>query len=136
TRLVREPRPDPAIAARRELLAARGGRIRPLDLSRFEEELEALYELSLHAFSAAPFYSPIAREDFARLYAGLRPLIDPPLVRLAEDRAGRLLGYVFAFPDAFAPPQHPRVVLKTLAAHRDARGLGLGGILVDDIHSL
>jgi ribosomal protein S18 acetylase RimI-like enzyme len=27
-------------------------------------------------------------------------------------------------------------VLKTLAAHRDARGMGLGGILVDDIHAI
>ena len=136
TRLVRIPRPDPEMAGRRERLAGTGVRIRPLDLTRFDDELRALHALSVEAFAAAPFYSPIELDGFVRLYAGLRPLLDPALVRLAETDSGRVLGFVFAFPDAFAPPGSPRIVLKTLAAHREARGMGLGRILVDDIHAI
>jgi L-amino acid N-acyltransferase YncA len=136
TRLVRRPESDPDLSARRAALAERGVRVRPLDLANYERELRALYALSVAAFAANPFYTPIDFEEFAKLYAGLRPLLDPTLVRLAESREGRLLGYVFAFPDALAPPARPRIVLKTLAVHHEARGFGLGGILVDDIHAI
>jgi GNAT superfamily N-acetyltransferase len=136
TRLVRSPAADPDLAARRTALSGRGVRVRPLDLAEYERELRALYALSVDAFAANPFYTPTSFEEFATLYAGLRPLLDPSLVRLAESRDGQLLGYVFAFPDALAAPERPRIVLKTLAAHRDARGMGLGGILVDDIHAI
>ena len=136
TRLVRSPASDPDLAGRRAALAEGGVRVRALDLARYERELRALYELSVDAFAANPFYTPISFDEFAALYAGLRPLLDPNLVRLAERRDGALLGYVFAFPDALAAPERPRIVLKTLAAHRDARGMGLGGILVDDIHAI
>lgn len=135
TRLVREPASDPALDRSRARLAAGGIRLRPLDLADYDQELRRLYALSVEAFAANPLYTPIAFEEFAALYAGVRPLLDPSLVRLAEDRTGRLFGFVLAFPDALAAG-HSRIVLKTLAAHPDARGMGLGGILVDDIHTI
>jgi GNAT superfamily N-acetyltransferase len=103
-------------------------------VERYEAELRALHALSLEAFAENPFYSPIGLPEFERLYLPLRPMIDPSLVRLAEDSAGRLIGYVFAFPDSLAAAEAPRVVLKTLAVSLEARGWGLGAVLADEIH--
>jgi GNAT superfamily N-acetyltransferase len=134
TRLVRRPAADGSLAAARARLAEAGVGIRSLDPERFAEELPGLYGLSVLAFAENPYYTPIPFEAFGALYAPLRPLLDPALVRLAEDGEGRLLGYVFAFPDLLAAPGSPRIVLKTLAAHPAARGLGLGRVLVDEVH--
>lgn len=136
TRLVRDPAPDPALGPRREELRERGVTIRPLALERYQEELAALHALSLTAFADNPFYLPLPPAEFDALYRPLRRLVDPALVLLAEDAAGELVGYVFAFDDPLAPAGGPRVVLKTLAVRPDARGWGLGSILVDEIHSV
>lgn len=130
--------PDP----RREEMAgrarARGVVIRPLDLDRFDEELRALYELSVTAFAENRFYSPISFDAFRARYLPLRPLLDAELVRLAEDGDGRLLGFVFAFPDLLRMEggRPARVVLKTLATAPAARGLGLGTYLTDEVRRL
>jgi GNAT superfamily N-acetyltransferase len=136
TRLVAHPRRDLELEPRRAELTVAGVLIRPLELAEYERELRLLYDLSVDAFAANPYYSPISFAEFQGLYAGLRPLLDPALVRLAIGADGRLLGYVFAFPDLIASPGNPRIVLKTLATHRDVRGMGLGGILVDEIHAI
>jgi GNAT superfamily N-acetyltransferase len=136
TRLVVHPRRDPELEPRRAALTSAGVLIRPLELAEYERDLRLLYDLSVDAFAANPYYSPISFAEFQALYAGLRPLLDPALVRLAIGPEGQLLGYVFAFPDLIASPGNPRIVLKTLATHRDVRGMGLGGILVDEIHSI
>lgn len=116
-------------------LAARGVTVRPLDLARFGEELEAVFRLSLEAFSGNPYYTPIGFAPFRAAYERIRPLLDPELVRLARDAEGRLLGFVFAFPDPLdrAPDRPPRVVLKTLATAPEARGMGLGSFLTAEV---
>lgn len=131
--------PDPAVDPEVEVvvlprLQEREITLRDLYVDRLEDELRALHALSLEAFAANPFYSPIGYEEFAAMYRPLRPLLDPALVRLAVDAEGSLMGYVFAFTDPLAPAGEPRIVLKTLAAARTARGLGLGRALVDDIN--
>ena len=135
SRLVAAPAGDPDVE---EILLPRllqhGISIRDLQVDRLDEELQALHTLSLEAFALNPFYSPIGYEEFAGMYRPLRPMLDPALVRLAVDGEGRLMGYVFAFSDPMAPAEHSRIVLKTLAAARAARGLGLGRALVDDIN--
>lgn len=135
TRRVTTPAAAPPLVARREALSERGVTIRPFSLDRYEADLHALYDLSVQAFAENAFYLPISLDEFRALYAPLRPLLDPALVRLAEDAAGALVGYVFAFPDALAAPASPRIVLKTLAVSPAVRGLGLGAVLVDDIHA-
>jgi len=129
---------DPRRGALAERMRGRGAAIRPLDPARFDDELRAIYALSVAAFAANLFYSPISFDEFRARYAPLRPLLDPELVRMAEDADGRLLGFVFAFPDALAMESgHPtRVVLKTLATAPEARGLGLGSFLTDEIRRL
>ena len=114
-----------------ERIRARGATVRPLDLDRFDDELRALYELSVAAFAQNLYYSAIGFEEFRARYLPLRPLLDPELVRLAEDAEGRLLGFVFAFPDLLTvrDGRPTRAVLKTLATAPAARGLGLGTFL-------
>ena len=54
-------------------------------------------------------YTPISREEFVGGYAKAEPLIDPCLIRIAEND-GEVIGFLFALPD-----KGNRVVLKTLA---------------------
>ncbi|HEV2132410.1 MAG TPA: GNAT family N-acetyltransferase [Longimicrobiaceae bacterium] len=128
----------PKAAAYAEQLASRGVTVRPLDLASFNEELAALHALSLRIFAENLYYSPIALATFRAMYHPLRPLLDPELVRLARDREGRLIGFVFAFPDPLSTDggRPTRVVLKTLATAPEARGLGLGSYLGDEIRRL
>jgi ribosomal protein S18 acetylase RimI-like enzyme len=121
-----------------ERIRSRGVVIRPLDAARFDEELRALYELSVTAFAENLYYSPIGFDEFRARYQPLRPLLDPELVRLAEDADGRLLGFVFAFPDLLTMQdgRPTRAVLKTLATAPAARGLGLGTFLTDEVRRL
>ena len=130
--------PDPRRGELEARLRERGVTTRPLVLERFDEELEGIFGLTLAAFAQSPYYSPIELPEFRARYAPLRPLVDPELVRLAHDANGRLLGYVFAFPDRLhAPGGRPsRVVLKTLATAPGARGLGLGGYLTDEVRRI
>lgn len=130
--------PDQRAADAPERLRARGVTVRALRLDRFDEELEALYALTVEAFAENLYYAPITFAEFRARYTPLRPLLDPELVRLAEDEEGRLLGYVFAFPDllTMSAGRPTRIVLKTLASARGARGLGLGTFLGDEIRRL
>jgi ribosomal protein S18 acetylase RimI-like enzyme len=130
--------PDPRRDELAERVRARGAVIRPLDLARFDDELRALYELSVAAFAENLYYSPITFHEFRARYLPLRPLLDPELVRMAEDAEGRLLGFVFAFPDLLTMQagRPVRAVLKTLATAPAARGLGLGAFLTDEVRRL
>ncbi|HXC65433.1 MAG TPA: hypothetical protein VNZ67_13810 [bacterium] len=97
---------------------------RPLDLGRFEEELESIYALSVQAFDHAVLYTPIGKESFLAQYRPLKTLYDPDLVRLVEDGHGALRGYMVSY------PHQGRVVLKTLACRPDSRGSGLAPWLI------
>lgn len=129
---------DPRRGELADRARARGVVIRPLDLDRFDAELMALHALSLEAFAGNLFYSPISFPEFKARYTPLRPLLDPALVRMAEDADGGLLGFVFAFPDLLTvrDGRPTRVVLKTLATAPAARGLGLGTFLTDEVRRL
>jgi GNAT superfamily N-acetyltransferase len=116
-------------------LAERGMTVRPLDLSRPEAEMQAIHSLSLRAFSHNPFFAPIESGSFQAMYRPLLPLLDPALVRVAHDAEGRLVGFVFAFPDPLGLSER-RVVLKTLATAPEARGLGLGSWLTDEVRRI
>ncbi|HEU0076669.1 MAG TPA: hypothetical protein VFQ76_03410, partial [Longimicrobiaceae bacterium] len=78
-----------------------GVRIEPLDPERFDDALQEIFDLSAAAFAENLYYTPIAFAAFAAAYQKVRPLLDPELVRLARGADGRLLAFVFAFPDPF-----------------------------------
>jgi len=115
----------------RERLKQSGVTIRPVDPSRFEDELRAIHGLCLAAFANNFLYTDIDEATFLRLYLKARAVIDPELVLIAE-RDGSPVGFVFTLPDPSAPDDQPTLVVKTLAVapERDLRGLG--SVLVDD----
>jgi GNAT superfamily N-acetyltransferase len=117
-------------------LAARvrdaGFAVQPLDLARFDAELERLFALSVECFADNLYYTPIDEGRFRAQYETLRPLIDPEFVLIAEDAKGRAAGFQFAFRDPLTPPSMPpRAVVKTVATSPRARGIGLGGHMLD-----
>lgn len=84
-----------------ERSAARGYRLRRIDIDRLAEELGIIYELSRQIFSRNYLYTPIQREEFLALYDGIGPLLNPELIWFAQSPEGREIGYVFAFVDNF-----------------------------------
>ena len=124
-----DERTDAAVRRLRE----EGITIRPLDAARGDAELDAIFDLSLRAFSDNYLYSPIGREEFIAQYKAVMPYVQPRLVLLA-DRKNWLVGFMFALPDflqALRGAAMDTVVLKTLAVDPSVRGLGLGGALLD-----
>lgn len=129
----RIPPPSPESDARTARLGAAGYTLRPIDMSRAEAELDALYDVSTAAFAENFLYTPIERDDFHAQYGAVLPHIDPRLVLLAEhDR--KVAGYVFVMPDLLELRRTGKAVtaiLKTLAVHPAHGGVGLGGLLVE-----
>jgi hypothetical protein len=107
--------------------------ITPWDGADVEGLIARMFDMSLGAFARNRFYKPIDREAFVALYRPILPFIDPRFVVFAHDAGGRLVGFLFGYPDG----QRKTVVLKTYASarpgagraladrfHRDARALG------------
>lgn len=118
-----------------ERFAAQGFVLSPIEPARFDTELDRLYDLSLAAFAENPYFSAITRTEFRETYQPVRSFLDPDLVILARDAEDRLAGFVFAFPDLLDPEGKPtRVIVKSLAVTRQARGAGIGSLLVHEIH--
>ncbi|HEY0008526.1 MAG TPA: GNAT family N-acetyltransferase [Tepidisphaeraceae bacterium] len=120
----------PSMLARLEEV---GVRIRSIDIGRYEEELAAVYELSVTAFAGNFLYTPIGRDEFLSMYMPLRSLLRPELVLLGE-HDHRLVGFMFGVPNVLEANrgQPVRTVLaKSLAVHPDYRGIGLGGVLMN-----
>jgi GNAT superfamily N-acetyltransferase len=127
---------DERLEHARTRASAAGLGVRPIDPDRFEQELRAIFDLSLEAFADNFLYTPIGWDEFAAMYAKLRPLIDPRLVLLSDDpaaRAGRLAGFLISIPDQGELQREGRartLILKTLAVHPLYRSCGLGSWLV------
>jgi len=132
TRPVASPRPADPFPPR---LAERGLRLRNLDLTRFEAELEALHALSLLAFARNPYYTPIGVEEFLALYRPFATRVDPRFVLMVEREDRALAGFLFAYPLPAAAERPASLVIKTIATHPDLQGVGLMGYLFDRVHA-
>lgn len=129
-----EPAVSPALKSR---LERSGVVIRPIDGSRYDDELRAIHEISLKSFSSNFLYTPLEEEAFLGAYRKVRERVDPDLVRIAE-KDGQVCGFVFAIADleAAARGEKPALIVKTLAVDPAARSAGLGSLLVDEVHRL
>ncbi len=105
---------------------------RPLDINRFEEELQAIYRLSVRSFTGNFLYTPIAEQEFLAQYRMIEPYVQPDLILMAE-LDGELVGYLFAIPDLNQAQRGEVIdtyIIKTVAVLPGRRSLGLGGVLV------
>ena len=82
-------------------VASNGYRLRPMNLQRFDDELRILFDLSRAAFRENFLYDEIGWDDFRKLYAATRPLLDADLVTLAQAPNGQYVGFLFAYADLY-----------------------------------
>ncbi|MEO5959566.1 MAG: GNAT family N-acetyltransferase [Opitutaceae bacterium] len=127
---------DPRVAEVAARMIAGGLTIRALDVARFEEELNRIYDVSAVSFQPNFLYSPIAREEFLGQYRALKERVRPELVLIAEEK-GQPVGYVFALPDFATADKKGRTttaIVKTLAVLPGRRWAGLGALLLAEVH--
>jgi L-amino acid N-acyltransferase YncA len=128
---------DPRLDRVTERMDAAGVRVRALDATHLDDELARIHEVSLLAFEHAFLYTPVSREEFVAQYRAIIPYVDAKLVLIAEDAAGRAVGYGFGVPD-LAQARRGRVVdtviVKTVAVVPGREFAGLGGLIVERLH--
>jgi len=128
---------DPRLGEVADRVRAEDIRLRPIDPERFEEELGRLFDISLASFQDNYLYTPLPHPEFLAYYARLAPVIRPELVLFAE-RAGQPVGFMFAVADqAQAQRGEPvtTVIMKTIAVRPEFRSLGLGGLMLAEVHA-
>lgn len=123
---------DPRMEAVERRLQESAIRVRSLDITQFEAELQRIYALSLVSFRHNFLYTPIEASEFMAQYGQIRSSVQPNLVLLAEqDR--NLVGFLFAIPD-LAQAQRGRaidtIIIKTVAVQPGRTYAGLGNVLV------
>ena len=123
--------------ALKERLEKSGIVIRPLDASRYDDELRTIHEISLKSFSNNFLYTPLEEDSFIASYRRVKDRVDPDFVRIAE-KDGETCGFVFAIADleSAARGEKPALIVKTLAVDPSSRSAGLGSLLVDEVHRL
>jgi hypothetical protein len=123
---------DPRMGAVAERLQRQGITIRHLDPARFDQELDAIYDLSLVGFHNNFLYTPISRAEFKGSYQKVRPYVRPELTLLAEHE-GRPAGFLFALPDMLQKQRGEEidtVVMKSIAVLPGKSYGGLGNLLM------
>jgi len=97
-----KPVPD-RLARATELMRRRLGlTLRPLDMSRFDEELQTVRRLFNAAWSSNWGFVPFTDHEIAHIAAEFKPVIIPELVPIAE-KDGEPIGFGVALPDLNEP---------------------------------
>lgn len=123
---------DPRVARGLERMNSIGVRIRQLDPSRFDEELDRIYEISSVSFRDNFLYTPIAKNEFISMYRKIQPYVQAELVLIAE-RDGKPVGFLFGIPDMAQAQRGAKIdtfIVKTVAVVPDSGCTGLGSLLV------
>lgn len=126
--------PKAQLAERR--LRSLGVELRPLDGSRWEQELHEVYRITTSCFQGGFLYQPLPESEFLAQYRQLRSVVRPELVLFAMHR-GNAVGFVFNLPDMLQAQRGQTVdtvILKTLAVIPDRAYAGLGGWLTQETH--
>lgn len=94
-----------------------------------EALITGLHAISLAAFDRNRFYKPITLDAFTALYAPLVPRIDPRLVLFGR-QDGRIVSFLFAYPDFSEGPKPQTLIFKSWATIVP----GAGQPLVDSLN--
>jgi len=97
-----------------------------IDKLHLDSELKRLYEFSMQAFAGNFLFTPISCESFVQKYKSIERIISPEFSIFAEDKNGKLVGFVFGYPDLYNLEER-RLVGKTVAISplRDYAGIGV-----------
>lgn len=81
-----------------ERVRRQGVSVRPLDFARFDADVAAIREVYNAAWDANWGHVPVGAAEFAYKAKDLKAVLDPDLVRLAE-QDGRVVGFFLGLPD-------------------------------------
>ena len=76
-----------------------GVTVRPVDLSRLEEEVMTIVELSNRSISDNWGYYPVTMDEARAMARDLKQIVNPAALLLAEDRDGNPIGFGLSLPD-------------------------------------
>lgn len=127
-------RRDPDSKAIKARLTRQGVKLRSLKADDISNDLEGIFRVTMEAMQNNFLFSSIDRASFLKEQMKLTALADPELVVLAE-RGGKIVGYLFAYPDQNSAAFQPRLVMKTIARLQDEKLKGLGRLLYQEVHS-
>lgn len=122
----------PDILRRKAELTEMGATIRNIDKSRYAEELNWLFPLISKAFSTNFLYSEIRPERFLEKYLAAAPIIEEDFVRVATDRFGEPIGFIFAYRNMLNTTDN-QLVVKTIARDPSPQWTGLGHVMGDEV---
>ena len=107
---------------------ASGLRIDRLTSESVQEVLPELHALCADAFADNLLFEPIPLQAFHALYGNALATMPGHFTFLARDQEGRLVGFLFTFPD------RGWLVMKTIAVAPDLRGRRLGTALTHAVY--
>jgi ribosomal protein S18 acetylase RimI-like enzyme len=76
-----------------------GVSVRPVDLTRLEEEVLTIVDLSNRSISDNWGYYPVTVEEARALTRDLRKIVNPDVLLIAEDRENQPIGFALSLPD-------------------------------------
>lgn len=91
--------PDYLLRAEKAVLRRSKATVRPLDRSRFDEELETVRAIYNQAWERNWGFIPMTDEEIDHMAKELKPLLDPQLALFVEDGEGTPIGFALALPD-------------------------------------
>ena len=90
----------PRILAATDAVARRYGvRVRQLDMRRYDQEVQTIIELSNASLVENWGYSPVTEAEVRAMARDMKQIIQPKGVLVAEDSAGRPIGFAITLPD-------------------------------------
>jgi L-amino acid N-acyltransferase YncA len=116
-----------------QVLEKKGIQVRNFRIEQFEEEIEKIYRVCIQAFKNNFLYTPVEFVSFKKMYEKIKSVLDPTLVKIAEDCNGEPSGFLFAVPDLF-DPLRLSAIIKTVAVVPGRQFQGLGTYLGDCTH--
>lgn len=76
-----------------------GIRVRPIDMKDFAAEVARCFRLYNATWERNWGFVPVTEAEFAAIAHDLKPVVDPSLVLVAEDRQGEPIGFTVCLPD-------------------------------------
>lgn len=97
-RRVEEVLPPKLLRAAEWARARTRARLRPMDVARWDDEIDLACRIYNEALAHLPAHIPVTEAEFRNMAASFRPLFDPALALLAEVD-GEPAGFVLTLPD-------------------------------------
>ncbi|NQS92368.1 MAG: GNAT family N-acetyltransferase [Chloroflexi bacterium] len=91
--------PDRILSLTDRVAERYGITVRPVDMSRYEEEVQVFLNLSNSSIIDNWGYSPVTEAEAKTMAKDLKQVIQPKGVLFAEDADGRPIGFAIALPD-------------------------------------